>query len=579
MTDSDSSPTAFSSLGLPHFLLTSLTDLGYEAATPIQVETIPAMLSGQDVVGIAQTGTGKTAAFALPSLASLDFETVLPQILVLCPTRELSMQVADAFRSYAQRSKGCRVVALCGGNDMRQQLKQLREGVHVIVATPGRLLDHLNRKSADFSQIKTVVLDEADEMLRMGFIDDVDEILSKTPKGRRVALFSATMPPRIRQIASVHLVDPVEVAIASQATTNTNIEQFYWLVKGTNKLDALARFMMVEDTQGVLIFVRTRESTSAIADQLRQRGFNASPLNGDIDQKTRIKTVEQLRDGRLDVVVATDVAARGLDVERITHVINYDIPFDRESYVHRIGRTGRAGRTGKAILFVAPRERRMLNNIENVTKQKIKPIDLPTYADIDAKAKERLLNKLRGAMEAPAHPKANDAVEQLVNDGHSHKDIALALAGMIMDGVEPPAEPSKPRSSRADAEPKPSRDPRSEPRPLKDKHGKEREVPLSYTVKELGRARPLEEHPDVVMERFWLGVGKKQSVKPSEIMGAIANEAGIEGEFIGKINIFEHYATIDLPEGMPKQILKHLKKTRVKGTNLGIVRVVDSLSA
>lgn len=578
MTDSDNSPTAFTSLGLPHFLLNSLTDLGYEAATPIQAETIPAMLNGQDVVGIAQTGTGKTAAFALPSLASLDFDSAVPQILVLCPTRELSMQVADAFRSYAKRSKGCKVVALCGGNDMRQQLKQLRGGVHVIVATPGRLLDHLNRKSADFSQIKTVVLDEADEMLRMGFIDDVDEILAQTPKGRRVALFSATMPPRIREIASVHLVEPLEVSIASQATTNTNIEQCYWLVKGTNKLDALTRFMAVEDSQGVIIFVRTRESTSAIADQLRQRGFNASPLNGDIDQKTRIKTVEQLKDGRLDIVVATDVAARGLDVERVTHVINYDIPFDRESYVHRIGRTGRAGRAGKAILFVAPRERRMLHNIEKVTKQKIQPIDLPTHVQIDAKARERLVNKLRDAMDAPAHPKANDAVQQLVKDGHSHKDIALALAGMVMDGVEPPAEEAKPKS-HADFEQKPSRESRKEPRPLKDKHGKEREVPLSYTVKELGRARPLEEHPDVVMERFWLGVGKKQSVKPSEIMGAIANEAGIEGEFIGKINIFEHYATIDLPEGMPKPILKHLKKTRVRGTNLGIVRVVDSYSA
>lgn len=585
MTDTASTPTAFDSLGLPHFLLNSLTDLGYEAATPIQAETIPAMLSGKDVVGIAQTGTGKTAAFALPSLASLDFDSVVPQILVLCPTRELSMQVADAFRSYAKRSKGCKVVALCGGNDMRQQLRQLREGVHVIVATPGRLLDHLNRKSADFSQIKTVVLDEADEMLRMGFIDDVDQILSQTPKGRRVALFSATMPPRIREIASVHLEDPVEVSIASQATTNTNIEQFYWLVKGTNKLEALTRFMAAEDTQGVIIFVRTRESTSAIADQLRQRGFNASPLNGDIDQKTRIKTVEQLKDGRLDMVVATDVAARGLDVERITHVINYDIPFDRESYVHRIGRTGRAGRAGKAILFVAPRERRMLHNIEKVTKQKIQPIDLPTYADIDAKARERLLNTLRDAMEAPAHPKAGDAIDQLVSDGHSHKDIALALASMVLDGTEPPTESPKSRQSSksknapADQEQKSSRDARKEPRPVKDKHGKEREVPLTYTVKELGRARPLDEHPDVVMERFWLSVGKKQSVKPSEIMGAIASEAGIEGQFIGKINIFEHYATIDLPEGMPKPILKHLKKTRVRGTNLGIVRVVDSHSA
>ena len=579
MTESAPSPTAFNSLGLPTFLLNSLKELGYEAATPIQAETIPAMLSGQDVVGIAQTGTGKTAAFALPSLASLDFDTATPQILVLCPTRELSMQVADAFRSYAKRSKGCKVVALCGGNDMRQQLRQLKDGVHVIVATPGRLLDHLNRRTADFSRIKTVVLDEADEMLRMGFIDDVDKILSQTPTGRRVALFSATMPQRIREIASEHLQTPVEVSITSQATTNTNIEQCYWLVKGTNKLDALGRFLSVEDTQGVIVFVRTRESTSAIADQLRQRGFSASPLNGDIDQKTRIKTVEQLKDGRLDVIVATDVAARGLDVERITHVINYDIPFDRESYVHRIGRTGRAGRAGKAILFVAPRERRMLQNIERVTRQKIQSIELPSFADIDAKARERLIDQLRTAMTNPVHPRAGEAIEQLINEGHTHQDIAMALAGLVIDGAEPAKESRRPKKVSDDQDNRPSRGNSKEPSPIKDKHGKERVVPLTYTVKELGRARPLDEHPDVLMERFWLAVGNKQGVKAREIVGAIANEAGIEGQFIGSINIFEHYATIDLPEGMPKPILKHLKKIRVKGTNLGIVRVVDSHSA
>ncbi len=577
MTDKTPAPMAFSSLGLPPFLLQSLSDLGYEEATPIQAETIPALMANKDVVGIAQTGTGKTAAFALPALAQLDYKKRNPQVLVLCPTRELSMQVADAFRSYAKSSDGCRVVALCGGNDMRQQLRSLKDGVHIVVATPGRLLDHLKRGSADFSEIKSVVLDEADEMLRMGFIDDVDEILAQTPKGRRVALFSATMPQRIREIASEHLVDPVEVAITSAATTNVNIQQCYWLVKGTNKLDALTRFLSAEDTQGVIVFVRTRESTSAIAEQLRQRGFNASPLNGDIDQKTRFKTVEQLKDARLDVVVATDVAARGLDVERITHVINYDIPFDRESYVHRIGRTGRAGREGKAILFVAPRERRMLHNIERVTKQKIQPIDLPTFDDIDAKARERLMAQLRLGLEAQHHPRANDAIEQLINEGNTHRDIALALASMIIDGSEPARETRSAKTSSGGdaARPKKTHD----PLPLRDKRGNEREVPLTYTAKELGRARPLDEHPDVVMERFWLAVGRKQGVKAREIVGAIANEAGIEGQFIGSINIFEHYATIDLPEGMPKPILKHLKKTRVKGANLGMVRVVDSHSS
>ena len=577
MTDTSSSPMAFSSLGLPPFLLDSLNVLGYEEATPIQAKTIPALMADRDVVGIAQTGTGKTAAFALPALAKLDYKRRNPQVLVLCPTRELSMQVADAFRSYAKSSNGCRVVALCGGNDMRQQLRSLKEGVHIVVATPGRLLDHLKRGSADFSEIKSVILDEADEMLRMGFIDDVDEILAQTPKGRRVALFSATMPQRIREIASEHLQDPVEVAITSAAPTNADIQQCYWLVKGANKLDALTRFLGIEDTQGVIVFVRTRESTSAIADQLRQRGFNASPLNGDIDQKTRFKTVEQLKDGRLDIVVATDVAARGLDVERITHVINYDIPFDRESYVHRIGRTGRAGREGKAILFVAPRERRMLHNIERMTKQKIKQIDLPSFEDINAKARERMIGQLRSGLEAQHHPRANDAIEQLINEGNTHRDIALALATMIIDGTEPPKETrvtKKPLGENTER-PKKSR----EPLPLRDKRGKERELPLTYTAKELGRARSLDEHPDVVMERFWLGIGRKQGVKAREIVGAIANEAGIEGQFIGSINIFEHYSTVDLPEGMPKPILKHLKKTRVKGTNLGMVRVVDSVSS
>jgi len=577
MTNEAPSSTAFSALGLPSFLLDALSGLGYEEATPIQSETIPAVLSGRDVVGVAQTGTGKTAAFALPVLATLDYQRRVPQVLVLCPTRELSMQVADAFRSYAKASPGCRVVALCGGNDMRQQLRALKEGVHIVVATPGRLLDHLKRGSADFSQIKTVVLDEADEMLRMGFIDDVDEILAQTPKGRRVALFSATMPPRIREIANVHLDQPVEIAITSAATTNANIEQLYWLVKGTNKLDALTRFLGFEDTQGVIVFVRTRESTSAIADQLRQRGFNAAPLNGDIDQKTRIKTVEQLKSGQIDIVVATDVAARGLDVERITHVINYDIPFDRDSYVHRIGRTGRAGREGKAILFVAPRERRMLHNIERVTKQTIESIQLPSFAAIEAKAQDRLMARFKAGLAETPHPKAAQVVEQLVTEGNSHRDIAVSLASLLLEGDGPSESSQKSKRPLGNSD---SDTPRNrEPRPLRGKNGKERKVPLTYTADELGRARPLNEHPDVVMERFWLAVGRKQGVKAREIVGGIANEAGIEGEFIGSINIFENYSTVDLPEGMPKPILQHLKKTRVKGANLGIVRVVDSLSA
>jgi len=338
--------------------------LGYEEATPIQAETIPALMADRDVVGIAQTGTGKTAAFALPALAKLDYKRRNPQVLVLCPTRELSMQVADAFRSYAKSSDGCRVVALCGGNDMRQQLRSLKDGVHIVVATPGRLLDHLKRGSADFSEIKSVVLDEADEMLRMGFIDDVDEILAQTPTDRRVALFSATMPRRIREIASEHLQDPVEVAITSAATTNANIQQCYWLVKGTNKLDALTRILGVEDTQGILVFVRTRESTSAIADQLRQRGFNASPLNGDMDQKERDIIMREFRSGSSRVLITTDLLARGIDVQQVSLVINYDLPTNRENYIHRIGRSGRFGRKGVAINFLTSGDVRYMRDIE-----------------------------------------------------------------------------------------------------------------------------------------------------------------------------------------------------------------------
>ncbi|MEE4202323.1 MAG: DEAD/DEAH box helicase, partial [Halieaceae bacterium] len=364
---SNNTPTLpFDALGLPTELLDSLSRLGYETATPIQSQAIPALLEGRDVVGIAQTGTGKTAAFALPTLADLDIADRKPQVLVLCPTRELSMQVADAYRNYARGIAGVKVATICGGADMRQQLRSLKEGVHIVVATPGRLLDHLDRGTANFSQIRSVVLDEADEMLRMGFIDDVDTILKKTPSGRRVALFSATMPPRVRDIAERHLKDPVEVRVAAAASTNINIEQHWWLAKGASKVEALTRLLAFEDTDGVIVFTRTRESTNSVSELLRQRGFKSAPLNGDMDQKARVRTVQQLKSGSIDIVVATDVAARGLDVERITHVFNFDIPFDEEAYVHRIGRTGRAGRQGKAILFVAPRERRMLRNIERL---------------------------------------------------------------------------------------------------------------------------------------------------------------------------------------------------------------------
>ena len=584
-----SDPASFNSLGLPQFLLDALVTLGYTQASPIQVATIPALLAGKDVVGIAQTGTGKTAAFALPILADINIAEKVPQALVLCPTRELSMQVAEAFRRYASELRGLKVLTVCGGEDMRQQLRSLKDGVHVVVATPGRLLDHIQRGTAVFDQVKTVVLDEADEMLRMGFIDDVDTILAKTPKGRRVALFSATMPPRIRQIAERHLSEPEEVSISSATTTGANIEQFYWLAKGTNKLDAISRILEAEDFDGVIVFARTREGTNNLADALRERGFKVAALNGDMDQKVRVKTVEDLKRGVIDILVATDVAARGLDVERITHVINYDIPFDQEAYVHRIGRTGRAGRSGKAILFVAPRETRMLRNIERVTRQPLTAMDLPTHQELRERRAEIFKQSIRDAIAEEKPAFFNQVVSELRDsEGCSAEDIAVALAYLLKQNHplsqnrQPEAASGQSKgwetgSASNDKKPRESREaPRQNQREARKDKGREprRESAPRNAREPERKARPLRDHPEVPMERFRVEVGHKHGIAAREIVGAIANEAGIEGQFIGSIDIFDDFSTVDLPEGMPKAVLKHLKKTRIRGSALGMERFV-----
>lgn len=580
MHSPDTQSLSFDSLGLPTELLDSLQRLGYETATPIQSQAIPALLEGRDVVGIAQTGTGKTAAFALPTLAGLDVAQRKPQVLVLCPTRELSMQVADAYRNYARGITGVKTVAICGGEDMRQQLRSLKDGVHIVVATPGRLLDHLNRGTADFSGIRSVVLDEADEMLRMGFIDDVDTILEKTPKHRRVALFSATMPPRVRDIAERHLKSPVEVTVAAASSTNINIEQHWWLAKGASKLEALSRLLAFEDTDGVIVFTRTRESTNAVSEQLRMRGFAAAPLNGDMDQKQRVRTVQQLKSGQVNILVATDVAARGLDVERITHVFNYDIPFDEEAYVHRIGRTGRAGRQGKAILFVAPRERRMLRNIERLTKQQIPELKIPSRGEIDRKQREGFIDALKARIGAELSPALVSMIDELcANEDCTHRDVALALASMLdQPQVANPAPADKPQLGKREKTPfveesGDAKNARERRREKRSNHSVKTNQNAPISDGDLGSARPLRDHPDVVMERFRIAVGRQHGVEPREIVGAIANEAGIEGKFIGAINIMLDYSTVDLPEGMPKAVLKHLKKTRVKGIPLAMSRV------
>ena len=597
---------SFAELDLPAFLLETLEKVGYEKPSPIQQATIPALLQGRDIVGMAQTGTGKTAAFALPVLAHIDVSNPATQALVLCPTRELAIQVAEAFQTYAQGIRGFHVLPVYGGQDMGRQLQALRRGAHVVVGTPGRLLDHLNRRTLDLSTLKTLVLDEADEMLRMGFIDDVELILQKTPKSRQVALFSATMPAQIRNVAEKYLNNPQEVKIKTATSTNADIEQFYWLVQGTNKLDALTRMLEVEDFDGMIVFVRTKNSTVELADKLSARGFSASALNGDMNQQLRSRTVEQLKNGQLDIVVATDVAARGLDVERITHVMNYDIPYDNEAYVHRIGRTGRAGRSGKAILFVAPREQRMLQSIERTTRMKIERMDLPTRADLIMKRSQQFKDEVVTAL-------ANDKLDffhSLIADlcqeqGRSAEDVAAAMAWLLQKD-----RPLEPAMKGSDATESGYGKAGAEKRAPAGKTSPGRDRPARATVRSEGRdsaeviehapprktrsmppvggdeafaaerpvrkrrdERVIDDGDEVGMDRFRIQVGHEHGVTPREIVGAIANEGGIEGRYIGRIQIYDNYSTIDLPEGMPDDILQTLQRTRVCNQSLDMQRM------
>ncbi|CAA6803656.1 MAG: DEAD-box ATP-dependent RNA helicase CshA (EC, partial [uncultured Thiotrichaceae bacterium] len=430
--DSNTTDIRFSDLALADPILQVIREVGYETPSPIQAKSIPPLLEGHDLIGQAQTGTGKTAAFALPLLGKVDLSKRHPQILVLAPTRELAIQVAEAMQTYARHLKGFHILPIYGGQSMGQQLRQLDRGVHVVVGTPGRILDHLGRKSLDLSGLKAVVLDEADEMLRMGFIDDVDEILSHTPSTRQVALFSATMPSAIRRIALRHLKDPVEIKIVTKTSTVETIKQRYWMVRGVHKLDALTRILEVTDFDAMIIFVRTKVVTEELAEKLEARGFSSAPLNGDLNQQQRERTVERMKQGKLDIIVATDVAARGLDVPRISHVFNYDIPHDTESYVHRIGRTGRAGRSGEAILFVAPREKRMLYSIERATRQKIEPMQLPTRSEIVGHRIDQFKKQLDEVRHAEKLSFFRDLIQQYQTENELElEDVAAALAYLV----------------------------------------------------------------------------------------------------------------------------------------------------
>jgi ATP-dependent RNA helicase DeaD len=558
----------FSDLNLSEPLLRVLKELGYESPSPIQAATIPILQTNRDVLGQAQTGTGKTAAFALPILARIDIRQTLPQALVLAPTRELAIQVAEAFQRYATYIPGFHVLPIYGGQSYGPQLSALRRGVHVVVGTPGRVIDHLEKNSLDLSRLKTLVLDEADEMLRMGFIDDVETILQKTPESRQTALFSATMPSVIKRIAQTYLRNPAEVTIAAKTGTADNIRQRYWLVSGMHKLDALTRILEAEPFDGMIIFARTKLGTEELANKLQARGFSAAAINGDLVQQQRERTIQQLKDGKIDILVATDVAARGLDVERISHVINYDVPHDPESYTHRIGRTGRAGRSGEAILFITPRERNLLKAIERATRQPVSTLELPSIQAVNDVRIARFKDQISETLAAGGLEIFQSLIEDYEREQNvPATEIAAALAKLARGDVpllldkssrEPQAERPNDRSFERSSE-RPERFERHE--------RKEQAERPAFPRKER-----IEREADAGMQTFRIEVGHVHGVKPGNIVGAVANEAGLESKHIGRIEIYDDYSTLDLPDDMPADLLDHLKTVRVAGQQLRISR-------
>ncbi len=569
---------SFADLGLSDTLLQTLTQIGYETPSPIQAQCIPVLLEGHDLIGMAQTGTGKTAAFALPLMETIDVKLMKPQALILTPTRELAIQVAEALQSYAKNLPGFHVLPIYGGQSYTIQLKQLARGAHVIVGTPGRVMDHLERKTLNLDNLKTLVLDEADEMLRMGFIDDVEWILEHTPEQHQTALFSATMPEQIRRVAQKYLVEPREIKIKSATATVAAIRQVYWQVSGMHKLDALTRILEVEDDfDAAIIFVRTKTATVELADKLNARGYAAAALNGDLNQQMRERVIEQLKSGALDIVIATDVAARGIDVPRISHVVNYDIPYDTEAYVHRIGRTGRAGRTGNAILFVAPREIRMLRTIERATRQPIAPLTLPSRADVTNKRVAGFKEKVVEVLNAEGLEFFANIVSQIAEEQNvGAEEVAAALAMMAQEGKPlqiagedpPPARPMRGDDRRpASFGERDEHRPRFGERPaFPDRGGDKPRFERPRDHEDRRQRTP----PTGDMVRYRIDVGREHGVQVKDIVGAIANEAGIESRFIGRIALYEESSTIELPAGMPSEAANALKRTRVRGVPINL---------
>ncbi|NVD72258.1 DEAD/DEAH box helicase [Duganella sp. BJB1802] len=573
MSETPTSPiTLFSDLNLSAPLIKALKEVGYESPSPIQAATIPLLLDNLDVLGQAQTGTGKTAAFALPILSRIDIKQTTPQALVLAPTRELAIQVAEAFQTYASHIPGFHVLPIYGGQSYGPQLSALRRGVHVVVGTPGRVIDHLDKGSLDLSKLKTLVLDEADEMLRMGFIDDVERILQETPDSRQTALFSATMPSAIRRIANTYLRSPKEITVAAKTGTAENIRQRYWLVSGMHKLDALTRILEAENFDGMIIFSRTKLGTEELASKLQARGFSAAAINGDIQQAQRECTIQQLKDGKIDILVATDVAARGLDVERISHVVNYDVPHDPESYTHRIGRTGRAGRSGEAILFITPREKNLLKSIERATRQPIGMLELPTIQAVNdvriAKFKSQISETLaQGELEQ---------FQSLIEDFEREQnipaiEIAAALAKMARGDV-PLLLDKKQQVAAATWDERPGRQVGFERNDRGDRADRFERGDRAERSERFPKKERIVRAADPGMQTFRIEVGYQHGVKPGNIVGAIANEGGIDSKNIGRIEIYDDYSVLDMPDSLTADVLEHLAGIKVGGQQLRISR-------
>ncbi|WP_022883787.1 DEAD/DEAH box helicase [Glaciibacter superstes] len=561
--DTAAESITFAELGLNDAMLKALKDVGYETPSAIQAATIPPLLAGRDVVGLAQTGTGKTAAFALPILSRLDLSQKTPQALVLAPTRELALQVCEAFEKYAAHLRGVHVLPVYGGQGYGTQLSALRRGVHIVVGTPGRIMDHLEKRTLDLSQLKYLVLDEADEMLKMGFAEDVETILADTPDDKQVALFSATMPPQIRRISKKYLNDPEEITVKNKTTTSANTTQRYLMVSYAQKVDALTRILEVENFEGMIVFTRTKNETETLAEKLRARGYAAAAINGDVVQAQRERTVDQLKSGKLDILVATDVAARGLDVERISHVVNYDIPIDTESYVHRIGRTGRAGRSGAAISFVTPRESRLLNAIEKATRQPLTQMQLPSVEDVNVTRLARFDDAISEALgQTDRIEKFRDIIRHFV-EHHDvpETDVAAALA-VVAQGETPLLLSAE--DERAQRRQRVERD-RVERAARPDRGGRDERSGRGDRPTRGDRPERRPRTGDSSLASYRIEVGKRQKVEPRQIVGAIANEGGLSREDFGAIKIFPEFSVVDLPADLPRDVLSKLAGTRISG--------------